>query len=129
MTLRAARGLIRNKGGAILPLVALSLSALIGFTGLGVEAGFWYAIKRVNQSVADEAALSGAMELLAGYATSTGLTEVQEMGTYGATQNRFTPTATICGPLAPGRSVSANVIITQSVGRAQPRLEHRSRMQ
>src|SRR5260370_626374 len=104
MTIRAAYSCLRREtGGAILPLVALSLSVLIGFTGLGVEAGFWYAIKRVNQSVADGAALSGAMELLAGYGTSSGLTEVQEMGKYTATQNGFTPTATICGTPASGQ--------------------------
>ena len=52
--------------GFTLVLVALVLSALMGLTGLGVETGFWYAIKRQNQSAADVAALSGAFELLAG---------------------------------------------------------------
>jgi hypothetical protein len=46
--------------------VAAAISALIGFTGLGVETGLWYAMKRQNQSAADVAALSGAFELLAG---------------------------------------------------------------
>src|ERR1700751_4584129 len=47
-------------------MVGLLLSVLIGFAGLGVETGLWYAIKRQNQSAADEAALSGAMEIAAG---------------------------------------------------------------
>ena len=46
--------------------MAASITALIGFTGLGVETGLWYAMKRQNQSAADVAALSGAFELLAG---------------------------------------------------------------
>ena len=45
------------------PLWRPSITALIGFTGLGVETGLWYAIKRQNQSAADIAALSGALEL------------------------------------------------------------------
>ena len=41
---------------------------LVGLTGLGVETGLWYAIKRQNQAAADEAAISGAMEVAAGAA-------------------------------------------------------------
>src|SRR5438045_1721252 len=52
--------------GVTLPLVAASITALIGFTGLAVESGYWYAIKRYNQSAADVAALSGAMEKAGG---------------------------------------------------------------
>jgi hypothetical protein len=52
--------------GVTLPLVAASITALIGFTGLAVETGFWYAIKRYNQSAADIGALSGAMEKAGG---------------------------------------------------------------
>src|SRR5437763_9184156 len=61
--------------GVTLPLVAASITALIGFTGLAVETGLWYALKRQNQSAADVAALSGAFELLAG--RSSGLTATQ----------------------------------------------------
>src|SRR5271165_4682228 len=64
MTIRAACSrLLRQTGGVTLPLVAAAITALIGFTGLGVETGLWYAMKRQNQSAADVAALSGAIEL------------------------------------------------------------------
>ena len=46
--------------------MAAAISALIGFTALGVETGFWYAISRYNQSAADVAALSGALEKAGG---------------------------------------------------------------
>jgi hypothetical protein len=63
MTIRAASfRLVRDTSGATLVLVAAAISALIGFTALGVETGFWYAISRYNQSAADVAALSGALE-------------------------------------------------------------------
>src|SRR5207245_6147902 len=60
------RRLWRDKRGAALVLVALSLTALIGMTGLAVDVGLWYTIKRYNQSAADIAALSGAGELVGG---------------------------------------------------------------
>jgi hypothetical protein len=107
--------LLRDTRGITLAFVALAGSVLIGFTGLAVETGLWYAIKRVNQSVADGAALSGAMELLAGYTTSSGLTEVQQMGTYAAKKNGFTPAATICGVPTSGQ-ISVCQCYNYSVG-------------
>src|ERR1700730_6854650 len=56
----------RDDRGMTIVLVAIAASALIGFTGLAVETGLWYTVKRVNQSAADTAALSGAFEVLAG---------------------------------------------------------------
>jgi hypothetical protein len=70
-----AQRLWRDKRGTTLVLVAGSLTALIGFTGLAVETGLWYTIKRQNQSAADVAALSGAFELAAGL--TNGLTATQ----------------------------------------------------
>jgi hypothetical protein len=57
--------LARDTRGVVLVLVALLLPVLVGLTGFGVETGLWYAIKRQNQAAADEAALSGAMEVAA----------------------------------------------------------------
>ncbi len=62
----ACRCLLWDSRGVTLPLVAISLTALIGFAGLGVETGLWYTIKRQDQSAADFGALSGAMEVAAG---------------------------------------------------------------
>jgi hypothetical protein len=116
MTIRDAFSrLLRQTDGVTLPLVAAAITALIGFTGLGVETGLWYAIKRVDQSVADAAALSGAMELLAGYATASGLSEVQQMGNYAATQSGFTPSATVCGTPTSGQ-ISVCQCYNYSVG-------------
>jgi hypothetical protein len=63
---RLPQRLASDTRGVTLALVALTASALIGFTALGVETGLWYAVKRQNQSAADVAALSGAFELLPG---------------------------------------------------------------
>src|SRR5438105_1427510 len=58
--------LLRDTRGFTLAFVALAGSVLIGFTGLAVETGLWYSIKRYNQSAADIAALSGAIEKAGG---------------------------------------------------------------
>jgi hypothetical protein len=81
-----------------LALVALAGSVLIGFTGLAVETGLWYAVKRQNQSAADVAALSGAFELLAGkpYLDICGFAKRD------ATRNGFSFTAFSCPATSPG---------------------------
>lgn len=61
-----SRRLWRDNRGATLVLVAIAMTALIGFAGLGIETGLWYTIRRHNQTAADFAALSGAFELAAG---------------------------------------------------------------
>jgi hypothetical protein len=58
--------LLRDTRGFTLAFLAVAGSVLIGFTGLAVETGLWYAVKRYNQSAADIAALSGATELAGG---------------------------------------------------------------
>ena len=63
---RVLANFARDQRGVTAVLVALTLVALIGFTGLGVDAGWWYTIKRQNQSAADAAALSAAYEIVAG---------------------------------------------------------------
>ena len=63
----------RDQRGFLTITVALLLAAFLGFVGLAVETGLWYAVKRQSQSAADEAALSGAMELAAGKSYQTGI--------------------------------------------------------
>jgi Flp pilus assembly protein TadG len=74
-------------------MVALSLTVLVGFAGLGVETGLWYSIKRQNQSAADAAALSAAYEILAGNTNVT--TNLTPAATRAATQNGYTGNAPV----------------------------------
>src|SRR5215469_18587107 len=99
MSVRAAfLRLLRERSGVTLPLVAAAITALIGFTGLGVETGLWYAMKRQNQSAADVAALSGAFELLAGKAYP----DICGFAKRDATRNGFTFTSFTCPTTSPG---------------------------
>ena len=88
-----------DQRGFLTITVALLLTAFIGFVGLAVETGLWYAVKRQNQSAADEAALSGAMEIVAGKSYQTGICALAE---YGAERNGFTFNAFACPSASPG---------------------------
>jgi hypothetical protein len=94
---RKTRRLLRDSSGVTLPLVALAATALIGFTGLGVETGLWYSIKRQDQSAADFGALSGAMEL----AASKGYPSICALAQRVAAQNGFTFQSFTCPTTSP----------------------------
>lgn len=85
----------RDVRGAVIPMVAITLPVLIGLTGLGVETGLWYVIKRHNQTAADLAAISGALELEAalGYGltnASTGVySDICSLAQQDAAKNGF----------------------------------------
>src|SRR5882762_6736339 len=82
--------LLRDTRGFTAVFLALTTSVLIGFSALGVETGLWYTIKRVNQSAADVAALSGAMEVAAGKPYQTDICPLAKLG---AVTNNFTVAA------------------------------------
>src|SRR6266478_4130505 len=99
----AVRRLLHDTRGFTAVFLALTLSVLIGFSALGVETGLWYAIKRQNQSGADVAALSGAMELVGGKPYS----DICALAKLGAEANNFTFVSTAaCPPPNPAASQS-----------------------
>lgn len=55
----------RDPRGAVALAVAVLLPVLIGFAGIGVEVGMWFAVQRQNQSATDAAAISAALEYAA----------------------------------------------------------------
>jgi len=55
----------RDRQGAVALAVAVLLPVLIGFAGIGVEVGMWFWVQRQNQSAADAAAISAALEYAA----------------------------------------------------------------
>ena len=55
----------RDERGVVAIAVAILLPVLIGFAGLGVEVGMWFAVQRQNQSAADAAAISAGLEYAA----------------------------------------------------------------
>ena len=55
-----------DRSGTIAVLTALSLTALVGFAGLGIETTQWYTEKRSIQAASDDAALSAAIAFAKG---------------------------------------------------------------
>jgi len=83
----------RDERGVSAVMVAVSLTVLIGFAGLGVETGLWYAIKRQNQSAADAAAISAAYEVLAD--PNKVASDLTPAASRAATQNGYTGAAPV----------------------------------
>src|SRR6516164_1526807 len=89
----ATARLWRDERGVSAVVVAISLTAVIGFGALGAETGMWYAVKRQNQSAADAAAISAAYEVLAGNTDVT--TYLTPAATRAASQNGYTGTTPV----------------------------------
>jgi hypothetical protein len=63
--LRLCRRLRQDERGAIFVFVAVTITALLLTSGLAVDTGAWYALKRQNQTAADAAAVSAAYRIIA----------------------------------------------------------------
>ena len=96
----------RDTHGTVFVLVALTMSALIGLVAFGVEIGFWYAIKRHNQTAADIAAISGAFELDAGQGSNLTANamypDICALAKQDAASNGFTFVSFTCPSTTPG---------------------------
>jgi len=61
-----ARRFIKDASGSVLIYVGLTSFVFLGFAGLAVDVGHWYASKRTMQSAADAAALGGVFAVKQG---------------------------------------------------------------
>jgi Flp pilus assembly protein TadG len=84
----ARRRLWGDQQGATAVLVAISVPILLAMTGLSIDAGFWYKMKRQNQSAADAAAISATYEVAAGLTDVTN--NLTPAATLAATTNGWT---------------------------------------
>jgi hypothetical protein len=93
----------RNTRGAVIVLVAITLPVLIGVTGLGAETGLWYVIKRHNQTAADFASISGALEIEAAqrYGVAANYPDICALAKQDATNNGFTFVGFTCPNTSP----------------------------
>jgi Flp pilus assembly protein TadG len=53
----------KNQAGQVLPLIAVTLTVLLGASGMAVDNGYWQYAQRQQQSAADAAAVGGAQAL------------------------------------------------------------------
>lgn len=54
----------RGQRGQVLPLIAVTLTALIGVGGMAVDVGYWEYRQQAQQSATDAAAIGGAQQLV-----------------------------------------------------------------
>jgi Flp pilus assembly protein TadG len=115
-----------SRRGSILVVGTLSMSVLLGFMGLALDASYLYYHKRSMQTAADAGSIAGALELLRGaVGTSSGASRVTAAAKNDTALNGFTDaqggvTVTVnnpplSGPSA-GNSAFVEVIISQAQG-------------
>jgi len=108
---RQLRSLATHDGGNVLTVVALSLVALLGFAGLAIDTGLWYAGRSEAQSAADAAAISAAKALSVPGATAA---DVEAAAKFAAGLNSAD---------SDGTAVTVNTVgerVTVSVSRPVP---------
>jgi hypothetical protein len=83
----------RNKSGGILTITAFALPAILGLSGLGLDASTWYLERRVMQTALDAAALDATHAMLSG----ADQTELEQAVQASLAQNAFNggPTAIV----------------------------------
>ena len=95
-----------KEAGQVLPLVAISLAALMGFAGISVDVGYAEYQQREQQSAADAAALGGAQVLVSqcGNATAADAAAIADAAKNGFTNgtNGVTVTAQLGSQLTSG---------------------------
>ncbi len=117
---RILNRLFANRDGASAVVFALAAPIMVGFMGLGAEAGYWYFSYQNLQSAADLGAYTAAMELRSGASTSA----ASSQATVEATRNGFVSnqgtailnTPPTSGALA-GQTDAAEMILTRSLPR------------
>ncbi len=77
----------RRTSGQALPLIAISLGALMGFAGISVDVGYLEYRQQAQQSATDAAALGGAQQLVR--SNCSGATAARAAAQFDATNNAF----------------------------------------
>jgi Putative Flp pilus-assembly TadE/G-like len=105
-SLRHLREFHGDRSGAVLIYTALALAVLLGFGGLAVDAGMWYATKRSAQTAADAAAIAGALEVARGSTSATVQTKAKDDAERNGYSAATGATITINNPPTSGPSAS-----------------------
>jgi Flp pilus assembly protein TadG len=115
--------LISDRKGGVAVLMAMSLTTMLGFTGLATEAAVWYVDKRNMQGAADAAAFSAATAEAAG-ANSTSFTAAAKAVTaqYGFTAGTGGVAITVNNPPHSGNYTSNTSAIEVLVSQPQSML-------
>ena len=106
-----SRRLWCDERGAMIVLVALSITVMLAFTGLAVDVGWWYTIQRQNQSGADAAAISAAYQVLNG--NTNVANDLTPVATQAATLNHYAGATPVVNYPYGGNANKVEVILRQ----------------
>lgn len=122
------RNFKRETNGAIAIMTALSLPVVVGFIGMGVEAGLWFHAKRDLQTAADSAAVAAAYEVARGYpnaiAVQTGGSAAASNGYDGSKNDTITVNAPPASGDFNGNNEAVQVIMTRNLNALVHRCLH-----
>jgi hypothetical protein len=97
------RRFARSRDGVTAAISTLAFTGLVGFVGLGSEAGLWYYTHQTMQGAADSAAVSAAMAMLSGNSAAGITSEGQAAAAqYGLVDGTGKVTVTVNHPPASG---------------------------
>ena len=116
---------VRDPSGTISVMAAISLTAIIGFVGLGTEASFWYVKKREMQSAADSASFSAVADMHAGdnFASGKPTAAAKAIAAqYGFVDGTSGVTVTVNNPPTSGPNTSLASAIEVIISQPQQRL-------
>ena len=117
---RLCRRLVADRSGASAVMVALVITGLLGFVGLGTEAARWYVTQRTMQGAADAAAYAAA---LAEPSSTIYTAEAQAIAaSYGFVNQQGGVTVTVNNPPSSGNYTSNSSAIEVIIGQPQQRL-------
>src|SRR5436305_7165146 len=89
-----------RRRGTIIPLVAVSLTALLGLIALAIDLGLVALARAQAQSLADAAALNGTRQLNGDAATNNNLAAAQAAAVTAATDNAILGVPPTAGQVA-----------------------------
>ncbi len=117
--MRRLPGKKRGRSGQILPVAAILMSGMVALTGLVLDGGMIYQVKRRMQTAADAAAMGGAQELLRGNTSLVVAAARGDSSLNGFTDSVNSTTVTVNnpplnGPRA-GNSLFVEVILSRPV--------------
>ena len=118
---RALRHLLADRSGASAIVIALSLTSLMGFAGLAVDANVWYSDKQAVQTVADAAAYSAAVDYMANSSVSHAQSTAKAVAAQaGLTDGTGGVTVTINAPPLSGTHTATTGAIEVVVRKSEP---------
>ncbi len=110
-----------DRQGAIIVIIALTLTVMIGGSALAVDIGNWYHSKRLAQTAADAAAYAGAVDLARQGLGNPDGTTIALAGADAADRNDFDGAVTINYPPLQGEAVG-DATAVEAVATVQPDL-------